>query len=163
MFGCLSMLLVSIACGIACSFLLGSFFEGFLLALISVAALNMGLMKVSDWRNRAMIQRWAKERGLSITGLRLRAERMSPPQMPWWMDWSAYELLVTDDNGRTRQFYFFITGFIYCLFGASANVSTPEDYITIRFSGNEATPSLEDVMKLVENKTDEKTTDNTVH
>jgi hypothetical protein len=157
MFGCLSMLLIPIACGTASVFLLGSFLHGFLPSLISVAALNMGLLKLSNWQNRAMIQRWAKERRFVITDLHLQDGFITPSPMPWWMDWSAYEMLATNENGQSLRFYFFITGFLYCLFGVELNVSTPDDYITIRLSDDEVRGlSVEETVQLVEKKTEEK-------
>ena len=151
--GCLLFLVVFITGGVTSYFLLNDFSFGLVVSGVAAAALTILLEGVGDLRTAAVLWQWATERRCTITDFHFRAGRTTPPEMPWWRDWAAYEMTATNEEGTSVQYYFFITGYFFCCFGHRLTVSTPRDYINIHpFDGRFLGLSDDEMSELIERK-----------
>ncbi|VTR94604.1 unnamed protein product [Gemmata massiliana] len=130
MFGCVIFPLLQLVVTIAVTAVSGNFFLGLISGFVALLGVAIGWLRLANRRHAQLMTEWAIENGLLDVTFRPQNGFITPPEMPWWMDWAAYDLWGVNGHGQRQHFYIFITGAGDCLFRLRMSATTDSDYIT---------------------------------
>lgn len=129
MAGCLLVVVACIIGGLVGLLSFGSFESGTTASVPIAFAITAVVVWVSKRRHIRLIKQWADDNRLTLKKIERTRGFVTPPPLPWWRDWTAYDSWAVDDN---RRYHFFLTGPLFVLFDITMNVTTDEDYIWYR-------------------------------
>jgi hypothetical protein len=154
--GCLMPLALWILVALAVTAFAGNILLGFISGGFAAIGYTLVMYRLATLRHHRLMREWAVERGVTNLTFATPKGAITPPEMPWWMNWAAYEIQGTDEHGKRLHFHIFVTGAVDCLFRLRMNVTTENDYISLTaddFGGRPLhTVPADEVLRVLEEK-----------